>query len=108
MGGDPADLQDYEGGRSYSDLETFAKENLKPVCSPKNIDLCDDDKKAEIAKIQAIRRPSWTLPSPRRRRRWRRRNRPSRKRLTNSRRGTRPSARRRTKPSRRSKRRVLA
>jgi len=52
--GDPADLQDYEGGRSYSDLETFAKENLKPVCSPKNIDLCDDDKKAEIAKIQAM------------------------------------------------------
>jgi len=52
--GDPADLQDYSGGRSYSDLETFAKENLKPVCSPTNIDLCEDDKKAEIAKIQAM------------------------------------------------------
>jgi len=52
--GDPTDLQDYEGGRSYDDLEKFANENLKPVCSPNNIDLCDDDKKAEIAKIQAM------------------------------------------------------
>jgi len=52
--GDPADLQDYQGGRTYKDLEKFAEENLKPVCSPKNIDLCDDDKKAEIAKIQAM------------------------------------------------------
>jgi len=52
--GDPADLQDYQGGRSYDDLETFATANLKPVCSPKNIDLCDDAKKAEIAKLQAL------------------------------------------------------
>jgi hypothetical protein len=52
--GDPADLQDYQGGRSYDDLEKFATENLKPVCSPKNIDLCDDDKKAEIVKLQAM------------------------------------------------------
>jgi len=52
--GDPADLQDYQGGRSYDDLEKFANENLKPVCSPKNIDLCDDAKKAEIAKLQAM------------------------------------------------------
>merc|ERR1712029_627681 len=29
-------------------------ENLKPMCSVKNIDLCDDDKKAEIAKFQAM------------------------------------------------------
>jgi len=52
--GDPSDLQDYNGGRTYDDFETFANENLKPVCSPNNIDLCDDDKKAEIAKIQAM------------------------------------------------------
>jgi len=52
--GDPADLQDYEGGRTYADFEKFAEEKLKPVCSPSNIDLCDDDKKAEIAKIQAM------------------------------------------------------
>jgi len=50
--GDPADLQDYQGGRSYDDLKKFADENLKPVCSPKNIDLCDDAKKAEIQKFQ--------------------------------------------------------
>jgi len=50
--GDPADLQDYQGGRSYDDLKKFADENLKPVCSPKNIDLCDDAKKAEIKKFQ--------------------------------------------------------
>jgi len=52
--GDPADLQDYQGGRDYKTLETFAKENLKPMCSPKNIDLCEDDKKAEIKKFQAM------------------------------------------------------
>eukprot|EP00585_Thalassiosira_rotula_P004083 CAMPEP_0196141782 /NCGR_PEP_ID=MMETSP0910-20130528/10514_1 /TAXON_ID=49265 /ORGANISM="Thalassiosira rotula, Strain GSO102" /LENGTH=218 /DNA_ID=CAMNT_0041402997 /DNA_START=55 /DNA_END=711 /DNA_ORIENTATION=- len=50
--GDPADLQDYDGGRSYEDLKTFATENLKPLCSIKNIDLCDDDKKAQIKKYQ--------------------------------------------------------
>merc|ERR1711957_586446 len=52
--GDPSDLQDYNGGRTYDDFETFANENLKPVCSPNNIDLYDDDKKAEIAKLQAM------------------------------------------------------
>merc|ERR1719247_140408 len=46
--GDPSALEDYDGGREYEDLETFAAENLKPMCSPKNIDLCDADKKAEI------------------------------------------------------------
>jgi len=50
--GDPSDLQDYQGGRSYDDLKKFADENLKPMCSPKNLDLCDDDKKAEIKKFQ--------------------------------------------------------
>lgn len=52
--GDPADLQDYQGGRSYDDLKSFADNNLKPVCSPKNIDLCDDAKKAEITKFQSM------------------------------------------------------
>lgn len=52
--GDPADLQDYQGGRDYDSLKKFAEENLKPVCSPSNIDLCDDDKKAEIKKFQAM------------------------------------------------------
>jgi hypothetical protein len=52
--GDPSDLQDYKGGRDYDSLEKFAKENLKPTCSPKNIDLCDGDKKAEIEKFLAM------------------------------------------------------
>jgi len=50
--GDPAALEDYKGGRDYKSLEKFAKESLKPICSPSNIDLCDDDKKAEIKKFQ--------------------------------------------------------
>jgi hypothetical protein len=47
-------LQDYQGGRDYSSLETFAKENLKPLCSPANIDLCDADKKKDIEKYMAM------------------------------------------------------
>jgi len=52
--GDPSDLQDYNGGRSYDDLKAFADENLKPLCSVANIDLCDNDKKAEIKKYQRM------------------------------------------------------
>jgi len=46
--GDPSALEDYEGGRDYDELETFASENLKPLCSPKNLDLCDEEKKGQI------------------------------------------------------------
>jgi hypothetical protein len=49
--GDPSNLEDYKGGRDYDNLFKFCEENLKPVCSPSNIDLCDDDKKAEIKKF---------------------------------------------------------
>ena len=52
--GDPSDLQDYQGGRSLDDLKKFATENLKPVCSVKNLDLCDATKKAEIEKYLAM------------------------------------------------------
>jgi hypothetical protein len=52
--GDPSSLEDYEGGRGYDELETFAEENLKPLCSPANIDLCDDDKKKQIADLMAM------------------------------------------------------
>jgi len=52
--GDPNNLEDYEGGRDYEDLKKFAEENLKPVCSPGNVDLCDADQKAEIEKFQAM------------------------------------------------------
>jgi soluble cytochrome b562 len=49
--GDPAALEDYQGGRDFKTLKKFADEKLKPMCSPSNIDLCDDDKKAEIKKF---------------------------------------------------------
>jgi hypothetical protein len=52
--GDPSALEDYKGGRDYDSLVKFADENLKPVCSPANIDLCDDYKKAEIEKFMAM------------------------------------------------------
>ena len=52
--GDPADLQDYQGGRDFATLKKFAEENLKPMCSPTNIDLCDDEKKKEIEKFQGM------------------------------------------------------
>jgi len=52
--GDPSALEDYEGGRDYDALKKFAKENLKPMCSPANLDLCDAEKKAEIAALQAL------------------------------------------------------
>merc|ERR1711972_689183 len=32
----------------------MGKENLKPVCSPVNIDLCDDAKKKQIKEYQAM------------------------------------------------------
>lgn len=52
--GDASNLENYEGGRDYDNLKKFAKENLKPMCSPSNLELCDEAKKAEIAKIQAM------------------------------------------------------
>eukprot|EP00929_Paragymnodinium_shiwhaense_P020670 TRINITY_DN1369_c0_g1_i4.p1 TRINITY_DN1369_c0_g1~~TRINITY_DN1369_c0_g1_i4.p1 ORF type:complete len:171 (-),score=82.40 TRINITY_DN1369_c0_g1_i4:435-947(-) len=52
--GDPADMQDYEGGRDFKALQKFAKENLKPLCSPTNLDLCDAEKKAEIEKFMKM------------------------------------------------------
>jgi len=52
--GDPNSLEKYEGGRDFDSLKEFAAENLKPVCSPANIDLCDADKKKEIETFQAM------------------------------------------------------
>ncbi|CAB9510660.1 disulfide-isomerase-like protein EhSep2 [Seminavis robusta] len=49
--GDPAALEDYQGGRDLKTLKTFVKDKLVPMCSPANLDLCDDDKKAEIKKF---------------------------------------------------------
>mmetsp|Transcript_114550 Transcript_114550/g.255630 ORF Transcript_114550/g.255630 Transcript_114550/m.255630 type:complete len:130 (+) Transcript_114550:240-629(+) len=46
--GDPTDLKDYEGGRSYDDLKKFAEENLGPQCGPKNLDLCSEEHKTKL------------------------------------------------------------
>merc|ERR1719506_1814540 len=48
------DLQDYKGGRDLAALKKFASENLKAACSPANLDLCDDAKKAEIEKLMTM------------------------------------------------------
>jgi len=48
--GDPAELKDFNGGRTYEDLKKFADENLGPSCGPSNLDLCPeaDKKKLEV------------------------------------------------------------
>jgi protein disulfide-isomerase-like protein len=49
--GDASSLEDYQGGRTYDALAKFATDNLKPICSPSNIDICDDDMKAKIGEL---------------------------------------------------------
>jgi len=52
--GDPDNLEDYQGGRDFDALKKFADENLKPLCSPGNMDVCDDDQKAKIEELLAL------------------------------------------------------
>ena len=52
--GDPSDLQDYKGGRDLKSLKAHAEEKLVPMCSPAKLELCDDEKKAQIVKFQAM------------------------------------------------------
>lgn len=52
--GDPSSLEDYTGGRNFEDLSKFAQENLKPMCSPSKIELCDEEKKVEIGKLMTM------------------------------------------------------
>jgi len=51
--GDPNDLQDYKGGRSFDDLKKHA-ETLGPSCGPAHLDLCDEDKKKTITEYQGL------------------------------------------------------
>lgn len=48
MYGDVNNLQEYQGGRDIDSLREHAKTKLVPSCSPKNIDLCDDENKLII------------------------------------------------------------
>jgi len=52
--GDPNSLEDYEGGRSFKELQKFAKDNLGPRCGPANLDLCDAAKKAQIEEFMKM------------------------------------------------------
>jgi len=52
--GDPNNLEDYQGGRSFDDLQTFAKENLGPTCGPNNLDLCDAEQKKAVEDAMAL------------------------------------------------------
>merc|ERR1711862_414698 len=39
---------------NFEDLSKFAKENLKPMCSPNKVELCDEEKKLEIEKFMKM------------------------------------------------------
>jgi len=52
--GDPNNLEDYEGGRDFESLKSFAKENLGPTCGPANLDLCDAETKKQIDSFMAM------------------------------------------------------
>mmetsp|Transcript_69062 Transcript_69062/g.213585 ORF Transcript_69062/g.213585 Transcript_69062/m.213585 type:complete len:168 (+) Transcript_69062:245-748(+) len=52
--GDPNDLKDYQGERTYEALKKHADEELGPSCSPGNLDLCNEDQKAQIAKFEKM------------------------------------------------------
>merc|ERR1719511_399683 len=52
--GDPNNLEDYEGGRDLKALQKHAKEKLGPSCGPKNLDLCDAEKKKQLDEFMAM------------------------------------------------------
>lgn len=52
--GSPDALEDYNGARDYDGMKAFADENLGPSCSPANLTLCDEEKKAVIEKFMAM------------------------------------------------------
>merc|ERR1712176_1364050 len=52
--GDAEELREYEGNRDIEELKRFAFENLKPMCSVFNIDLCDDKQRGEIEILQKV------------------------------------------------------
>merc|ERR1712085_6613 len=41
--GDPAKLQDYQGGRDFNSLKAHADANLGPKCNMDNVDLCEPE-----------------------------------------------------------------
>jgi len=53
--GDPNDLSDYDGGRTYDALSAFARENLGPVCGPASLENCDEEEKELISKFSSMK-----------------------------------------------------
>jgi len=51
--GNPADLEDYKGGRDLAALKAHAG-SLKPSCSPAQIELCDEEGKKKIDTVSAM------------------------------------------------------
>jgi hypothetical protein len=51
--GDPANMDDYKGGRDFDALKTHAS-GLKPSCSPAQIELCDEEGKKKIETVSAM------------------------------------------------------
>ena len=53
--GDPNDLEEYDGERTFEDLSSFAEENLVPICSSDRLDLCtDEEQKRTIHKYMDL------------------------------------------------------
>jgi hypothetical protein len=52
--GDPGDLKDYQGGRTFDALKKFADENLGPSCGPTNLELCDEETKGKLEKYMKM------------------------------------------------------
>ena len=52
--GDPTSLDVYDGARTYDDLLSFSKANLTPLCTPSNIEVCDDERKKLIEDYQHL------------------------------------------------------
>lgn len=42
-------------GKDVASLEAFAKEKLKPICSPSNLDNCDDETKTQLEKFMSMK-----------------------------------------------------
>jgi len=52
--GSPAEGDDYQGGRSFDELKTFAENNLGPSCGPDNKDLCSPEQLKELEAVEAM------------------------------------------------------
>lgn len=52
--GDPGDFQAYQSGRDFDSLKKFALENLKPACSPMNVDACTPEQLKTLEALKAL------------------------------------------------------